>query len=86
MKSGRFSNLQDGVISAYLYKLHNSCPIYLLKMHLTSGGFSLKMISMLILFALLLLAVPVYAMVMSMVEMMRPERVRVAAVVERKRR
>jgi hypothetical protein len=41
---------------------------------------------MLINLALVLLAVPVFAMVMSMVEMMRPERVRVAAVVERKRR
>jgi hypothetical protein len=41
---------------------------------------------MMILLALVLLAAPVFAMMMSMVEMMRPERVRVAAVVERKRR
>ena len=44
------------------------------------------MVSMLIFLAFVLLAFPVFAMVMSMVEMMRPERVRVAAVVERKRR
>ena len=37
-------------------------------------------------FLLILLVVPAFAMMMSMVAMMRPERVRVAAVVERKRR
>lgn len=42
--------------------------------------------TMLIILALILLAVPVFAMAMSMVEMMRPERVRVAAVVERRRK
>jgi hypothetical protein len=44
------------------------------------------MVFMLIPLVLLLLAAPVFAMVMSMVEMMRPERVRVAAVVERRRK
>ena len=64
-----------------MYKLHNSYPNYLWKMCLTTGPLSLKMVDMLILLALLV--APIIAMPMAMLD---PERVRVAAVVERRRK